>query len=93
MYLLALNCGSSSIKGKLYALPDKDSKKKDKAAQPGDEDKTHTLGNTSGLEPVAKLSVSNIGAKGDNVRTQVKWYGKAEDVDVEGDEGEGVKRE
>ncbi|BEI86211.1 hypothetical protein CcaverHIS002_0604980 [Cutaneotrichosporon cavernicola] len=60
MYLLTLNCGSSSIKGKLFNIPSKEAP----------------------LEAVAKISVLNIGAKGDRVHVVVKWLdGLTEDVD------------
>lgn len=51
MHLLTLNCGSSSIKGKLYHLPSP----------------------SAPLEPAAKISVSNIGSKGDKVKLKVNW--------------------
>jgi acetate kinase len=69
MYLLTLNCGSSSVKGKLYNLPSKDAP----------------------LAPAAKISVSNIGAKGDRVHVALKWLDGAGRGDVDerlGDGGE-----
>jgi hypothetical protein len=73
MYLLALNCGSSSIKGRLYRAAS--------ASAP--------------LESLAQLAVSNIGAKGDTVRVQIRWSGdvSAKDVDEAGGEGGSAQRE
>lgn len=69
MYLLALNCGSSSIKGKLYAV------KKD-------------------FDLAASISVSNIGAEGDNVKMKISWVGDERDDDEkEIGKGSEVERE
>lgn len=76
-YLLALNCGSSSIKGRLFALP------------------TAGAGSPRGvLEDVARIAVSNIGAKGDTVQLKIGWEaGRGEDVKQEGGEGATARRE
>lgn len=78
MYLLALNCGSSSIKGKLFDLPP--------AATPADLDVP--------LNGAATIAVSNIGSKGDKVVIKVSWEaGRGQDVKEEGAEGSTVERE
>ncbi|CAK9784412.1 acetate and butyrate kinase [Cutaneotrichosporon oleaginosum] len=67
MYVLTLNCGSSSIKGKLFHLPSKEAP----------------------LKPAAKISVLNIGAKGDRVHVVVKWLDDEGRDDVDERMGDG----
>lgn len=71
-YLIALNCGSSSIKGKLFELSDEKG---------------------GPMEEAGALSVSNIGAKGEQIKVKVKWFGgRGDDVEVEKGDGADVQR-
>lgn len=68
-FLLAINCGSSSIKAKLYQIPDRSGKP---------------------LDLAASLSVSNINAKGEQLKIKIKWANK-QDVEKEQD-GDDIER-
>lgn len=67
MYLVALNCGSSSIKGKLYAVGPK-------------------------FTTVAVISVSNIGAAGDDVQLKITWEDGKNGIDEDIGKGSEVER-
>lgn len=79
-YILAINCGSSSIKAKLYLL---DSRAASGRSPHGRD------------APVAELSIKNIAAKGEKVVFKISWKGEfselGSDVEDEGEPGDQVE--
>jgi len=70
MHILAINCGSSSIKGKLYSIPTKQSESKVAASL--------SVSGISSKGEKVKISVEWVGEKGTNVDEEGEDGGSVE---------------
>lgn len=85
-YILAINCGSSSIKSKLYLRTqhseDSDGARKGRDGVVGNES---APGKEGGLLQVAEATIKNIAAKGEKVKVNVRWLELSSDGVSEGE--------